>query len=119
MSSEIAEQVSLVPQLYKTGRKSTAALLKDLGFPQTRHSLSVDDVEDVLRRHPPLADLWLQRAADQRYAGGWGIERGNGIYRVHGYSDQGAVTVQDRTRACAEFVVRYTYFIGEVLARWH
>jgi hypothetical protein len=69
-----------------------------------------------------LADLWLKRSRDQRIAGGWGIEQDHGVYRIHRFTSSGfsagkPIVLRDRIRACAEFVVRYVSFIGEVLAR--
>ena len=57
MASELADQVSLIPKLFAATDKSTACLLKEFGFPQARHALSVDDLEAILKRDPHLADL--------------------------------------------------------------
>lgn len=119
MPLELAEKVSHVPDTYNKGNKSTARLLKEAGFPANRRALSVDEVEDVLRREPGLADLWFKRGTDQRIVGGWGIEKEGGEYRVQSYSDGQCVHCQDRCRACAEFVVRYVTHIGDVLERTH
>jgi hypothetical protein len=117
MSSELARRISEVPKLYEAGNKSTACLLKDAAPPELLRSVTVDDVETVLKREPRLIDLWLKRCGDQRVAGGWGIEREGNVYRVRSFSGEGSFVVRDRLRACAEFVVRYVFFIGEVLAR--
>lgn len=118
MNIELAEQVGKVPQLYETGSKSTATILKDAGFPEARHFLSVEELEHVFRQAPHLMDLWLVRARDQRLAGGWGIERETEAYRVQDYASGKGFVVADRCKACAEFVARYVGFIGEVLAKW-
>jgi hypothetical protein len=115
----LAEKVSEVPKLYEEGNKSTARLLKDFGFPERRASVSVEDVEAVLRRRPRLAELWFKRRHDQVVAGGWSIDREDGHWRIQNLSTHQQVTVENRTRACAEFVVRYVAFIGEVQARRH
>jgi hypothetical protein len=117
MASELAEKISRVPHLYETGNKSTACLLKDAGFPEMKNALSVEDIETIFKQEPHLAELWLKRGSDQRIAGGWGIEGKNGEYRVQSFADGHCLHVPDRCRACAEFVVRYVSFIGEVLAR--
>lgn len=119
MSLELAEKVSEVPKLYEEGNKSTARLLRDFGFPGTRNGLTADEVEAVLRRRPRLADLWLKRCHDQLIAGGWSIDREEDHWRIQNFSDHRHVEVGDRLRACAEFVVRYVGFIGEVQARTH
>ena len=118
MSSELAERVGHLPQAYEAGNKSTARLLLDAGLLEKHPALSVDEVEDVLRREPLLTDLWLKRAKDQRLGGGWSIDCGKDEYRVQNYADGKSVVVQGRLRACAEFIVRYVSFIGVVLARW-
>jgi hypothetical protein len=117
MSLELAEKISEVPKLYVEGNKSTARLLKEFGFPETRHSVTVEEVEAVLKRRPRLADLWLARCRDQLLAGGWGIERQDDHWRIQNFSDHRHLEVKDRIRACAEFVVRYVGFIGETQAR--
>lgn len=118
MPSELAEQISQIPKLFAATNKSTACLLKEFGFPQTRHALSVDDLEAILKRDPHLADLWFKRSADQRLVGGWGIEAGSGVFHIQSYSDGHCLDHHDRCRACAEFIVRYVNFIGDILARW-
>jgi hypothetical protein len=117
MSFELAERVSKVPQLFECGDKSTAILLRDAGYFDEPEALSVDEIEVALRREPKLTDLWLKRATDQRIAGGWGIDREDGAYRVQNYANGNCLLVRDRWRACAEFVVRYVAFVGEVLAQ--
>ncbi len=117
MTSALAEQVSEVPRKYEMGQKSTARLLKDVGFPEKRQALSVEDMERALAEDPDLAVLWFKRGNDQRFAGGWGIECEGEEYRIQSYDGGGGVIVHDRLRACAEFVVRYVTFIGDVQAR--
>lgn len=117
MISELAEKVSEVPKLYEEGNKSTGCLLKDFGFPESRKDISVEEVEAVLKKRPGLADLWFKRCHDQRLAGGWGIEHETDHWRIRNFADHRHLEVKDRIRACAEFVVRYVGFIGEVQAR--
>lgn len=117
MTLELAEKVSEVPKLYEEGNRSTACLLKDFGFPENRKDITVEEIESVLKRRPPLTDLWLRRCHDQLLAGGWGIEREKDHWRIQNFSDHRHLEVNDRVRACAEFVVRYVVFIGKVQAR--
>jgi len=98
MSSELAERVGHLPQAYEAGNKSTARLLLDAGLLEKHPALSVDEVEDVLRREPLLTDLWLKRAKDQRLGGGWSIDCGKDEYRVQNYADGKSVVVQGRLR---------------------
>jgi hypothetical protein len=115
----LAEKISEVPKLYAEGNKSTARLLKDFGFPEKREAVTVEEIEAVLKRRPRLADLWFKRCHDQLLAGGWSIERRDDHWRIQNYSDHRHLEVKDRTRACAEFVVRYVAFIGDLQARLH
>jgi hypothetical protein len=117
MSTDLAEQVAEVAEQYRHSDRSTACLLEDAGFPELRDALNVDDVEDALKNHPELIDFWLERATDQRVAGGWSIECQGDAYRIQSYSSGEFLVVRDRVRACAEFIVRYSRFIGEVQAR--
>jgi hypothetical protein len=117
MVSQFARKIGHVPERYAHSNRSTARLLEEAGFPEARGAVRVDEVEDVLRHEPYLIDLWLRRSHDQRYAGGWGIERTGDHYRVRSFADKTASAWKGRTRACAEFVARYVQFIGEVQAR--
>jgi len=117
MTLELAEKVSEVAKLFEEGDKSTARLLRDVGFPDKRKEVSADEIETVLKRRPRLTDLWLRRCRDQRLAGGWGIERDKDHWRIQNFSDHRHLEVKDRIRACAEFVVRYVAFIGDAQAR--
>jgi hypothetical protein len=74
MSSQLAERISCLPVAFETGHQSTASLVKESGFLEMSHALSASDVEQVLKREPRLAKLWLKRASDQRIAGGWGLD---------------------------------------------
>ena len=113
----LAEQISQIPERFDAENKSTALILKEAGFPQRRSDLSVEEVEDVFRRSPRLTDKWLRRGSEQRLAGGWGIERENGSYRVQSFADGHSEIEHDRFRACALFVVRYVNFIGDALSK--
>ena len=117
MSSRIAVSVAEMPARYHNSARSTGCLLKDLGFPDARAAIRVEDVEEALRAEPSLIEDWLDRGSDQRFAGGWGIECEDGSYRVHNFSTGESLLFPDRVRGCAEFVVRYVRLIGDVQAR--
>ena len=119
MSLELAEKISEVPKLYVEGNKSTARLLEEVGFPEKRGCVTAEEIETVLKRRPHLAELWLARCHDQLLAGGWGIEHRDDHWRIQNFSDSRHLDVKDRIRACAEFVVRYVGFIGDIQARLH
>jgi hypothetical protein len=110
------KKVSHVPEAYSDSDKSTAMLLREAGLPRAQAQLKVDDIEKALREEPRLVELWMRRARDQRLAGGWGLEKCPGEYRVMGYAQQGQIVVHDRPRAIAEFIARYVAFIDQVLA---
>lgn len=117
MIAELALKVCKLPLQYQREQKSTARLLEDAGFPEVRHDLLVVDVEQALETNPELVELWLDRAEDQRLAGGWGLKCEGHTYRIQKFNGGESIVVKDRLRACAEFIVRYTNFIGEVQAR--
>ena len=117
VNSDLAMRVSKVPLRYQTEEMSTACLLEDAGFPEKRDELLVDDVEQALAVSPDLVSLWLDRGDDQRLVGGWGIQREGHSYRIQRFDSGESIVVRDRLRACAEFIVRYTRFIGDVRAR--
>jgi hypothetical protein len=114
----LAEKISEVPDLYDKENKSTACLLRDIGFLDAPQPLKVEEVEDALNRHPGLADRWLERGRDQRLTGGWGIECDHGQYRVQSFSSGRHLLEPKKLHAVAEFVVRYVGFIRDVVKRY-
>ena len=116
--TNLAEKVSEVPELYDKGDKSTACLLRDIGFLNSPAPLKVEEVEDALEHHPVLADRWLERGQDQRLIGGWGIECDHGQYRVQSYASGRHLLEKKKLHAVAEFIVRYAGFIRDVLNRY-
>lgn len=114
----LAEKVSEVPELYDKGNKSTACLLRDIGFLNSPELLKVEEVEDALRHHPALADRWLERGQDQRLSGGWGIECDHGQYRVQSYASGRYLLEKKKLHAVAEFIVRYADYIRAVRNRY-
>ena len=117
MVSQLAQKIGRLPEQFSEGKKSTSRILEEAGFPETREQLKVDEVEEVLRTEPKLVDLWWRRARDQRLSGGWGLERSDGIYQVRNFTDRQTFSLKSRVRACAEFVVRYVKFIGDIQAK--
>jgi hypothetical protein len=113
----LAQRISEVPDIYQHSNRSTAALLKETGYLEAPQALTVGDVEQALEQDPNLAELWLERGRDQRLAGGWGIECAHGQYRIQSYASGRHLLEKDRLHACAEFIVRYVGFIGEVVRR--
>jgi hypothetical protein len=114
----LAQRISEVPDVYEHSNCSTATLVKETGYLERPQALTVGDVEEVLAQDPNLAELWLERGMDQRLAGGWGIERDEqGRYRIQSYASGRHLVERDRLHACAEFIVRYVGFIGDVIRR--
>ena len=113
----LAETISEMPELYERSDESTARLLLRSGYLDEPQALTVEDVELALRRHPELADRWLERGHDQRLVGGWGIECDHGQYKVQSFSGGRPLVENKKLHAVAEFIVRYVRFIGDVLSR--
>ena len=113
----LAQRVSEVPDTFEHSNLSTTRLLAETGYMDKPQSLTVGDVEDVLKEDPSLAELWLERGMDQRLAGGWVIEHDRDHYRVQNYSSGEHFEERDRLHACAEFIVRYVGFIRETVKR--
>jgi len=113
----LAERISELPELYEESNESTARLLSKSGYLDAPQALTVEAVEQALSRHPELADRWLERGNDQRFAGGWGIECDHGQYRVQSYAGGHYLLERKKLHAVAEFIVRYVAFIGDVLSR--
>ena len=113
----LAEKISEVPERFEKENKSTACLLKEIGFLDQPHPLKVEEIEEVLAHRPGLADRWLQRGLDQNLSGGWGIQCDHGRYRVQSYSSGRHLLEKKKQRAVAEFIVRYVGFIRDVFNR--
>ena len=113
----LAEKISEVPERFEAEDKSTACLLKEAGFLDQPQPLKVEEVEEVLAKHPGLADRWLQRGLDQNLSGGWGIQRDHDQYRVQSFSSGRHLLERKKPHAVAEFIVRYVGFIREVFNR--
>jgi len=117
LHATLAEQISEMPELYERGDESTARLLLNTGYLDCPQALTVEAVEEALRRQPELADRWLERGHDQRLVGGWGIECDHGQYKVQSYAGGRALVEKTKLHAVAEFIVRYVRFIGDMLSR--
>ena len=117
--ADLARRIAEIPERYEESSKSTACLLKDAGFPRARHEIAVEEVAAVLKAEPELIELWMERGADQRLGGGWGIEEEHQGYRIKSFGSGESRLIADRIHACAEFIVHYVGFIGETLAKWH
>ena len=117
MSLDVAKKVVEVPERYAQSDRSTGCILAEAGFPELRNAVTVEEVEAVLRAEPELIDQWLKRKHDQRLSGGWGIECEGDDFRIQSYSSHDHLIVPNKVRAVAEFIVRYTRFIGEVQTR--
>ena len=114
MVSQLAEKIAHIPEQYEHDDKSTASLLEEAGLPDHRDDVSVAEVEQVLREEPQLAQLWLNRGGDQRFAGGWGIEHAGREYKILNFGDGRSTSIRDRAQAVAEFAVRYIRFIDAI-----
>ena len=117
MSSNLAEKVTKVPELFEARDSSTATLLKQSGYLDAPQALKVADVEEELAHQPKLADQWLKRGHDQRLVGGWGVECEGGKYVLRDFSGRTRIAEKGKAHAVAEFVVRYVGFIAKVLSR--
>jgi hypothetical protein len=117
MILQTLKKIVRVPEEFARRDRSTNSLLEDIGFPAARAELKASDVEPLLRADQDLVDLWMTRGHDQRFVGGWGIESRDGHYAVISFADGRKIPFQDRYAACAEFLVRYLCFIGDVQAR--
>ncbi|HEY2008724.1 MAG TPA: hypothetical protein VGH23_07045 [Rhizomicrobium sp.] len=118
LHTTLAEKISEMPEAYERGDESTARLLLHSGYLDSPQALTVEDVEEALKRHPELADRWLERGRDQRLVGGWGIECDHGQYKVQNYAGGRALVEKKKLHAVAEFIVRYVRFVGDVLSRY-
>ena len=117
MILQTLKKIVRVPEEFAKRDRSTNCLLEDIGFPAAREELKAGDVEPLLRADQGLVDLWMTRGHDQRFVCGWGIENREGNYTVVSFADGRRIPFQDQYAACAEFLVRYLCFIGDVQAR--
>jgi len=89
------------------GDVSVLKLLDESGYGHDRGSISVDVVFAYLAQHPNLVNAWLGYSADKRVSSGWYFKETPGNMFEVGYYPAGErLSIGDRTRACAEFIVR-------------
>jgi hypothetical protein len=117
MASQLAEKVAHLPERFAESDCSTARLLAETGYLDRPQDLKVEDLEQALAEEPALMERWLDRGHDQMLAGGWGIERDGEAYHVQSFDGDGELVVTNRTRATAEFAVRYLRVIAGVMRR--
>ncbi|HEX4634980.1 MAG TPA: hypothetical protein VH189_02285 [Rhizomicrobium sp.] len=113
----LAEKITELPERFRKEDKSTACLLKEIGFLDRSQELKVEEVEDALRHHPDWAERWLERGLDQNLSGGWGIQCDHGRFRVQSYSSGRHLVEDKKLHAVAEFIVRYVGFVRDVFNR--
>ena len=121
MTSQLAEKVAHLPERFEETDCSTARLLAETGYLDRPQDLKVEDLEQALAEEPALMERWLDRGHDQMLAGGWGIEQDGDTYHIqsfdHGGDGDGELVVTNRSRATAEFAVRYLRVIAGVMRR--
>jgi len=66
------EKVCRIPVEFKSaGTRSVNDLVKESGYLENTAFLTVESVESCLRKHPGLANAWLQYSEDKRTDAGW------------------------------------------------
>ena len=103
------EKVCRIPVEFKSaGTRSVNDLVKESGYLENTAFLTVESVESCLRKHPGLANAWLQYSEDKRTDAGWYLRRiGEGTEYEMGRLQTGErAEFADQVRAAAEFVIR-------------
>lgn len=83
-------------------------LVNESGYRESPELLNVDSTASYLSEHEELIDPWLGYSLDKRTSRGWYIRRRAGAFEI-GYVPVGereTIAIEDRIRACAEFIVR-------------
>ncbi len=103
----VAEICDLPVRLKTRGDESIAMLVDESGYRQTPSALTVEAVSAHLERRPDLIDTWFRYSEDKRTSSGWYVtERPAGTFEVGYYPSGERLSVTERVRACAEFIVR-------------
>jgi hypothetical protein len=118
MHSEVAEKICHIPVVFDATDCSTAQLVERSGLRDVPDALTEPEVEEILREEPKLADLWLERAGDQRLVGGWVMDCKGRSYYLKNFKSGRDCTFADRYKACAAFVVHYIDLIRHVLDKY-
>jgi hypothetical protein len=112
--SELDETVDAVCRLpidYASFRiYSTVELLRRSGYLAVRSEITVDHLAASLAERPDWVDAWVARSAEARARTYWFIrECGPEEWEVawfDGSANRRSTSFGDRTRACAEYVLR-------------
>jgi hypothetical protein len=104
---EVIVQLCAIPDdYYRLGNISAVELIKDSGFLKLPEGISHSKILAHLNRNPNLVDAWQQWSEDQRCNVAWALgEIGSGYYV--GYLGQPYETYDDKTDACANFIVKW------------
>jgi len=90
---------------------STLTTLENSGYLANSGAISEEVIEEHLRCHPELIELWLLESGDQRSPEGWYLlspDESQSRRWVVGYYPKGILCeLDDKFRACAIFVKRY------------
>jgi hypothetical protein len=101
----VVERVCRLPIDFRDGTKSPLQLVRDSGYLENPVALTIEAVEDALRRKPELVDEWLGWSEDKRVSSGWYFLKA-GTQFVVGYYPRGEKRLYaDRIAACADFVI--------------
>ena len=109
-AAEVVTTVCRLPLDFRRGNVSANDLVRRSGYLAARNEVTVERIAAYLASDPDLVDAWLMWSEDNRSTPAWYIESLDaGAFEV-GYFDHGRtsqVTIDDRNRACAEYVRHY------------
>lgn len=123
-----------LPLDFRMGNSSMTALVEASGYLHASETLTRESVGEVLKGDRSLVDEWELYSENQR-CDGWVFREENGQYEVFRASTEGATevdtntwvggryvvherfTFDDRTEACAEYVVREIQLIARSVNR--
>lgn len=101
-----------IPRQFKEFENVTFnSLLKETGYFDVHHKISVNAIRDALHADSARVIEWLQLSEDKRSDAGWYFRRSDkGNYEVGYFSlkanDIPSVKYSDSTEACAAFIKR-------------
>ena len=129
LPEEIIERLCRLPEDLRAVESSStlvllsmASLVAKSGYLQAPAVLTRERVAWLLHQHVYLVDDWLMWSGDQRWPSAWCFDEKVGNYGTHFevyfYPGGAKTKFDDRTTACAEYIVRVVPWLIENHAPW-
>jgi hypothetical protein len=107
IDSTVSNVINLPGNFHDRGDVSVYVLLQESGYFAVHEDVTEGAIHDALRRHPEVANDWMDFSEAKRASSGWFLRRGGAKgFQVGYYPDHELVDYSDELAACAAFIKR-------------